>query len=634
MTDDFDISLRRRLEAVAAAVPISPAGVVTAVAPRAVRTTPGSRLAVAGLVPVIAVVVVGTLLASLAGVGPFAGSTNMPPSDGASPPNPPIEATTRLGDFELTIRSAKSRYSGDEPVDVTASLTYVGPDDATVIRHQIYGPINFEIEPQPDGVGLQPSGPDVCAPLELQRDIPSIEQLAEIHEVAPVYLPEGRFAMTSSAFFRLGECVGDGIGLEATVEIDVGPRLNPPLEATTRFGEFELTIRSSKSTYVSNEPIAMEASLSYRGGAAAIDVWHASGVGRTPLGFGIEEPVQGHIRLEPGWDAMCGATTIQRGRPITVQFAKMGGWSDQEDGAFFSDPVLRLTPGIWHVHAVAAFAIGKCSADPIEMRVDLEIEVVATPPPDASPPIEPTTTPGDPVHAVEDDETFRLELESSQSVYAAGEPLDIRATLVYDGESERMDFSGGVMFMGTQTDGTHSFVPPPIVDMCVIRPIGDLPIELALAEWPKVRSLPAGMWRISATFSGSAPACTGGGSNLRAWIDLTIVNAGEPARAIPLLTAEDVDEVSSDRFCRNDTPFGSGGRLALDATSGLGIASENGDIQPIRWPPGFSAEVLPDGAILYADGGQIAGREGDLISFPAGLALDGILSVCGQFLFW
>jgi hypothetical protein len=27
-------------------------------------------------------------------------------------------------------------------------------------------------------------------------------------------------------------------------------------------------------------------------------------------------------------------------------------------------------------------------------------------------------------------------------------------------------------------------------------------------------------------------------------------------------------------------------------------------------------------------------REGDQISFPAGIASDGVLSVCGQFLFW
>jgi hypothetical protein len=173
-----------------------------------------------------------------------------------------------------------------------------------------------------------------------------------------------------------------------------------------------------------------------------------------------------------------------------------------------------------------------------------------------------------------------------------------------------------------------------MVSMCVPRPTRDLPDERELAEWPKVRSLPAGTWRISATFSGSAPACTGGGSSLTASIDLTIVTAGEPARTIPLLTAANVDEVSSDRFCRNDTPFGSGGRLALDATSGLGLASENGDVQPIRWPPGFSAEMLPDGAILYGQNGEIVAREGDLISFPAGIASDGVLSVCGQFLFW
>lgn len=82
MTDDFDVSLRRRLEGLAAAVPVAPPGEVMSVIPREVRARSRSRLALAGLVPALGVLVAGTFLASLAGVDPFAQTTGL-----RAPPN-------------------------------------------------------------------------------------------------------------------------------------------------------------------------------------------------------------------------------------------------------------------------------------------------------------------------------------------------------------------------------------------------------------------------------------------------------------------------------------------------------------------------------------------------------------------
>lgn len=599
MTDDLDVSLRRRLESLAQAVPVAPTRGVAPVVRQPVRARSSSRLALAGVLPVLAVVVIGAVVAGVLKVGPgpgdsSAGSTNVA--------NGPIEATTRSGDFELTIRSAKARYAIDEPIDIKALLAYLG--------------------------------------------------------------------------------------------------------------------------------------------SGSVQIAHGQGAGGTAVGFGVEEPIFGGLRLTPVVAESCERSTLEGGTPLEVPFAKAGGWSGDdpradEYRAYFQDPVLRLPAGVWHVYAVAGFSIETCSPDPIELRVDLTIEVVEraaaeTPEPHPSgatgislvTAVEPekgcwtqyqegrlvrdpvtglgisadrfasgvvwpfgytardeagvavlvgpdgqavaregqpvafsgpgpgedglihacgdvrvveTDRTDDPsvaaIHVVDEDGTFRLEIQSTKSVYMAGEPLDIHATLAYIGSEEAGDFHGGILFEGMQTDGMHSFAPGPMVLMCVPREIRDLPDELELADWPKVRSLPAGTWRISARFSGSAPACARGGSSLTASIDLTIVPAGEPARAIPLLTATDIDEVSSDRFCRLDTPHGSVGELALDRTSGLGLASESGDIQPIRWPPEFSAELLPDGAILYGESGQIVAREGGAISFPAGTADDGVLTVCGQFLF-
>lgn len=504
MTDDFDVSLRRRLESLAKAVPVVPLGRETSVVSRGVRARSSSRLAIRGLIPVLTVLAIGALVASILGIGGF----------------------------------------------------------------------------------LPGSGDEAGAPS------PS---------------------------------------LKPSIAVETGP-----IVAMTQSGGFSLTIRSPRERYAAGEPIDVEATFSHSG-EEPVDIYHSRE--GSPLDFGIVEPVLGDLVLGPGGRLPCIGTMLEPGYSESAAFRKSGSWTSadplaDEYEAFTRDPLLRLSEGTWHIYAVARFSIDECG-NAIEMRAELEIDVAASVDPESSASAVHTAEPLEEVHAVAEDGPFRLELRSNRAVYVAGAPIDIRATLNYFGAGRSVaDFSGHITLIGHQTDGAHSFLPGPMVDMCVIRPIEDLPIETALADWPKVRSLPAGRWRITASFSGSAPACTFDGQGVRAWIDITVVPAGEPAQTIPLLTATDVEEVSSDRFCRNETPHASGGELSLDPSSGLGLASESGDIQPVRWPPGFSAEVLPDGAILYGASGQIVAREGDLISFPAGIASDGVLSACGQFLSW
>jgi hypothetical protein len=408
---------------------------------------------------------------------------------------------------------------------------------------------------------------------------------------------------------------------------------NPPVSATVSDGPFELTLRSAKSRYATDEPILLEATFSYSGDEP-IQIVHGSE--RSPVDFGILEPVMGGVVVAAGGgDRPCIGSSLDPGHTVTHAFWKSGGWTSEdplaaEYEAFFGDPVLRLSQGTWHPYAVADFYVGECVGDKPDLRVELAIEVTA----DTFE--SPVPEPGADVSAVDDDGTFRLELVSHRAVYTAGDPLDIVATLVYlGGPIDVETFSGGIQLTGTQTDGSHSFGSFATVAMCVVRPISDLPHEFELASWRKVRSLSAGTWRIHAEFRGDAPACTfdSEGHALTASIDIAVIPAAEPARPIPLLTAANVEDISSDRFCRLDGPFGEVGVLELHPGSGLGLASETGDVQPIRWPPGFTAEMLPDGAILYGERGQIVAREGDDIGFPASVADDGILTVCGQFSF-
>src|SRR5262245_34129978 len=73
MTDAFDLELRDRLARLAGAVPVDPPRPISVVPPTSVGTGSTSRgLTLVGLAPILAIVVVGTLVAGLAHIGPFA----------------------------------------------------------------------------------------------------------------------------------------------------------------------------------------------------------------------------------------------------------------------------------------------------------------------------------------------------------------------------------------------------------------------------------------------------------------------------------------------------------------------------------------------------------------------------------
>lgn len=236
-----------------------------------------------------------------------------------------------------------------------------------------------------------------------------------------------------------------------------------PVAATTRSGDFELTIRAEKGRYEAGDAIGIEASLEYLG-QDPVDIRHAQGArvpgrgivdgpdtGGTggPIGFGIVEPVLGDLNLGPTWAESCELTALEPGAVLRVPFSKAAGWSgddprSDEYEAYFWDPVLRLTAGTWHVYAVAEFSIGQCGAAQIKMRVDLTIEVVPGPPAPAE------GSAGAGPATLDRDGPFSLELRAGKARYAPNEAIDVVSTLLFDGPGESIEFqhdsSGPIMF--------------------------------------------------------------------------------------------------------------------------------------------------------------------------------------------
>lgn len=257
MTDDFDVSLRRRLESLAASVPVSPAGEVAPVTPGGVRDGSSARLGLAGWAPVLALVVGGLLIAGIAQLGPRTGAPDSrtptgPDSTAPSATDGPVTASDRDGDFELTISSGRSHYRAGDPIDVFASLVYSGPEERVQFLHNKFtGPVLFGIREKVFGEinaeGVMPAC--ICEEqTTLQRGIPLVESFKKSggfprnHPDAAEFgawledpilrLPAGTWHLTAQALGHAEEDEGGDWAFDLKVEIAIFVEEATPEPAT------------------------------------------------------------------------------------------------------------------------------------------------------------------------------------------------------------------------------------------------------------------------------------------------------------------------------------------------------------------------------------------------------------------
>lgn len=439
---------------------------------------------------------------------------------------------------------------------------------------------------------------------------------------------------------------------------------NTPVVTTVRDGPFELTITSPKSRYELREPIGVTASLTFRGPEGSVSIAHGHG---SPMAFGVIERVGG-LFLTPGWRQSCEPSVLERDVPLERPFAKSGSFSGDDPAAsnaegFFKDPTLVLPAGTWHLYVVADFGVGDCGVgvDRHLMRADIEIGVLSTAQDDAAdsqstmpaapqPTLanEPSPSPGatGPNRTVTvniETGTFRLGISSPSAVVFADQPITISTTHVYLGPLDQTLVS--------------AFDPVPeftIVQLDATAPtdIGAALVDDACREWSMARDvptggslgwiglisgdgvdrdwqashisgaelrLPAGTWRITASFSAYfAPECAGRLATVVAAIDIEVIPS--TGSKIELWTASQPSTICA--LARGS------GRLALDTRSGLGVAGPNGEVHSTKWPFGYTARQEAGGAVLIAPTGQIVAREGDLISFAGAAMEDGNFFAC------
>jgi hypothetical protein len=124
-------------------------------------------------------------------------------------------------------------------------------------------------------------------------------------------------------------------------------------------------------------PLDLRTQLTYLGPEAVAEV---TGSGSGLVGFGLEQ-LDGPLDLGGGWTADCRAYEMARGAPTAIEYAKSGGWSEDDPNAmlfhqFIGDPLLRLPAGSFVVTARFEGYLGGCGGEKHELAVEIPLTIL------------------------------------------------------------------------------------------------------------------------------------------------------------------------------------------------------------------------------------------------------------------
>lgn len=141
----------------------------------------------------------------------------------------------------------------------------------------------------------------------------------------------------------------------------------------TEAGWFGLDITADKSEYLANEPIDVEAKLTYQGPSQVIGV---TGSGSGLIQFAIEQ-LDGNLYLGQGSTDDCSSYELTSDSPLRQQYVKAHGYDAADPNAEFirrylEDPNVGLPAGTWRITAYSGFMVGDCDGS----RIDLMASVI------------------------------------------------------------------------------------------------------------------------------------------------------------------------------------------------------------------------------------------------------------------
>jgi hypothetical protein len=302
------------------------------------------------------------------------------------------------------------------------------------------------------------------------------------------------------------------------------------VSSTVRNGDFELTLRSAKARYTTDEPIDVVGDLTYTGSAASVVI---SADSEGPVMFSVREPVFGGIQLGGPSDLMCGRSTLTRNTPLVVPFKKSGAFDGEHPQAsqflaYFADPVFRLPAGTWHIDASVE---SPCLGSEPAFKLQASIAVVVSDDPNATPGLPGSTPWADkPVYGGDDIGNMTLQVKSEHASYVVGSPVQLDVYYAFDEGPElaTQPFVQEVAISLVQDDPNATVIRSSEADPgCTTRtitpveqnhiPLADRNVVLIkAASWPAtsanalargVLDLPAGHWRFTAVVSALFGPC-------------------------------------------------------------------------------------------------------------------------------
>jgi hypothetical protein len=139
--------------------------------------------------------------------------------------------------FELLLRVGSTRYTANQPIDVSATLSYLGPEAGIDLVGSGSGLIGFTAKQLDGRLDITGGHTDDCRTYRLDRAQPMVVPYAKsggwsnddpdaafyrAFFADPVFrLPRGRWQISATAAFTVGECGGPSHALDAAVTIVV-----------------------------------------------------------------------------------------------------------------------------------------------------------------------------------------------------------------------------------------------------------------------------------------------------------------------------------------------------------------------------------------------------------------------------
>jgi hypothetical protein len=168
-------------------------------------------------------------------------------------------------------------------------------------------------------------------------------------------------------------CVGDSVhGLPAwTVD---PPPLDGPVAAESAQG-FKIRLQVQKELRA-GVPIVLGSTISYVGESDSVTIY-SSGAG--PVTYTITQ-LDGPLRFEAVSTGDCVPHDMQRDETYWIPYVKSGafdpaGPNAEEYEAFFNDPNLALSAGMWFIEADLSLAVDDCGGRRVEAVAPLQVTV-------------------------------------------------------------------------------------------------------------------------------------------------------------------------------------------------------------------------------------------------------------------